>query len=278
MSRNTKTSISACLVSHNDEKLIRRCLESIKDVVDEIIIVHDGPCKDKTLKIAQKYTNKIFIRRFFGFAEPHRIFGFEKATGNWILTIDPDEFLSKELRRNLRKLVKMKSADGYAFIWPIWHPKKNKYLTKNFPYKWALFRKSKMYQLGFPHRHPFTYGKLIYTNLLFEHRPNYFNWTWERLLNRHLKWIKTEAEYLAKDFKEIPKFQVRENEWGFYCRFKRNFPLLAIPISFVEFILGGIKLGVWKEGLNAWNYIFMRAVEQCFLWYYVWRLKHGLRI
>ena len=45
-----KNTISACLVVHNEEKLIGRCLESIKNLVDEIIVVHDGPCQDKTLR------------------------------------------------------------------------------------------------------------------------------------------------------------------------------------------------------------------------------------
>lgn len=278
MSKVAKNSISACLVVHNEEKLIRRCLESIKDVVDEIIVIHDGPCGDKTLKIARKYTNNIFVYPFVGVAEPHRVFGYKKAIGNWILSIDADEFLSEELRKNLRKLVKTKGADAYTFIWPIWRPEKKKYLTKNSPHKWALFRKSKMYFLGFPNQHPFTYGKLVYTNLLFEHRPDYFQWTWEQFLNKHLKWTKMQARYLVKDFKNIPKFQVKEKDWNFYYQFKRKFPLLAIPISSAEFILGGIRLGFWKEGFSAWRSTIIRITRECLLWYYVWKLKHGFRI
>jgi Glycosyltransferases involved in cell wall biogenesis len=64
-----RNKISACIVVYNEEKVIKRCLDSIKNVVDEIILVHDGPCKDRTLEIAKRYTNKIFIRPHVGMME-----------------------------------------------------------------------------------------------------------------------------------------------------------------------------------------------------------------
>lgn len=45
-------SISACLVVRNEEAVIERCLESLAGVVDEIVLVHDGECEDRTLEIA----------------------------------------------------------------------------------------------------------------------------------------------------------------------------------------------------------------------------------
>ena len=47
--QNDRQTISACLVVYNEEKVIRQCLDSIKGFVDEIILVHDGQCTDKTL-------------------------------------------------------------------------------------------------------------------------------------------------------------------------------------------------------------------------------------
>ena len=54
--------ISACLVVRNEEKIIKKCLDSIKDVVDEIIIVHDGEYNDKTLKICKIILIKFLFR------------------------------------------------------------------------------------------------------------------------------------------------------------------------------------------------------------------------
>ena len=91
--------ISACLVVFNEEKLIERCLESLKGAVDEIIIIHDGDCQDNTLKIAATYGAKIYEKPHIGFAEEYRPFAYEQTKNNWILQIDADEFLSDGLKK-----------------------------------------------------------------------------------------------------------------------------------------------------------------------------------
>src|SRR3989344_6516691 len=96
--------ISAMITAFNEEKSIKNCLESIKDVVDEIVVVHCGECKDNTLNIARNYTDKIFIDKDYGVACPNRPFGFSKCTGDWVLQLDADESLSQELQQQLRKL------------------------------------------------------------------------------------------------------------------------------------------------------------------------------
>jgi len=82
--------LSICLVVYNEEKMIRRCLESIKNLADEIIIVLDGESQDKTEAICREYTDKIFIRKHIGFSDPHLPFAFEQAKGDWIMRIDAD--------------------------------------------------------------------------------------------------------------------------------------------------------------------------------------------
>ena len=47
--------ISACVVAHNEEAVIERCLASLDGVVDEIIFVHDGECRDRSLEIAERH-------------------------------------------------------------------------------------------------------------------------------------------------------------------------------------------------------------------------------
>jgi len=95
--------VSACLTVRNEEKHIHKCIESIKDVVDEIIVV-DGYSIDKTVEICKEYTDNIYFQKPQGFVEPDRIFALEKANGNLILVIDAAETLSKELQGNLRHL------------------------------------------------------------------------------------------------------------------------------------------------------------------------------
>ena len=58
-SKKMKNGISAYLVVYHEEKVIERCLKSLVGVVNEIIVIHDGPCLDKTMEIAKKYTNHV---------------------------------------------------------------------------------------------------------------------------------------------------------------------------------------------------------------------------
>lgn len=103
-------SISAYILTKNEEKYIRRCLESIKDVVDEIIIV-DGYSVDKTVEICKEYTDKIYLHKFSGSFAEERTFAVGKTKYEWVLQIDADETLSEKLRNVLRNLT---GYIGYA--------------------------------------------------------------------------------------------------------------------------------------------------------------------
>jgi glycosyltransferase involved in cell wall biosynthesis len=111
--------ISAVVSAFNEEKNIERCLKSLR-FTDEIVVV-DNSSTDDTVKIAKKYTNKIFSQK----NEPSLIdiqknFGFEKASGDWILSVDADEEVSPELTREIKEVIKKKNnINGY------WIPRKN---------------------------------------------------------------------------------------------------------------------------------------------------------
>jgi len=115
--------ISALLVVRNEEKSIRQCLENVRDVVDEIIVV-DGKSQDKTVAIASKYTNRIFIREPKGIVEYDRNYMISQINADWILVIDADELLSKSLKDHLRRLAKQTNVDAYVF------PRLNYYLGR----------------------------------------------------------------------------------------------------------------------------------------------------
>ena len=91
--------ISACIISYNEEKKIEDCLKSLLAVADEIIII-DSLSSDNTLKIAEKYTSKIFHQEFLGHIEQKNL-AIEKASHNWIISLDCDERLTEELRQSI---------------------------------------------------------------------------------------------------------------------------------------------------------------------------------
>lgn len=84
--------ISAVLIVKNEEALLSRCLNSVEGV-DEIVIADTGSI-DRTIEIAQKYTDKIYTgKKWEDDFGPCRNYAKSKATGDWILSIDADEIL-----------------------------------------------------------------------------------------------------------------------------------------------------------------------------------------
>ncbi len=102
--------ISALIIARNEEKKIKRCLESIF-FVDEIVVVLDRSF-DRTKKITKAFTDKIF-QGSWEFEGDRRNFGIRKCSYNWILEIDADEIVNSKLRDEIKSKVKNSKYDFY---------------------------------------------------------------------------------------------------------------------------------------------------------------------
>lgn len=92
--------LSVVISTYNEERMIEDCLQSVR-FADEIILV-DNQSTDKTVGIAKRYTNKIFSRPNNPLMlNLNKNFGFTKATGDWILSLDADERVSEELQAEI---------------------------------------------------------------------------------------------------------------------------------------------------------------------------------
>ena len=90
--------ISLCMIVKNEEKVLARCLDSIADLMEEIIIVDTGSTDD-TKKIAAKYTEHIYDFEWIDDFSAARNFSFSKATKDYIYVADADEVLDEENRQ-----------------------------------------------------------------------------------------------------------------------------------------------------------------------------------
>ena len=97
--------ISLCMIVKNEEDTLARCLESVKRIVDEIIIVDTGST-DKTKEIAGIYTDKIFDFEWIDDFSAARNFSFEKASMAYILWLDADDVILHEDQIKFEKLKK----------------------------------------------------------------------------------------------------------------------------------------------------------------------------
>lgn len=92
------------MIIKNEEEYLPNCLESIKNLVDEIIIVDTGS-NDNSINIAKKYTKKVFEITFKNDFSEARNFALEQAEGDWILVIDADEQFTPDEFEKLRTLL-----------------------------------------------------------------------------------------------------------------------------------------------------------------------------
>ncbi len=97
------TTISLCMIVKDEESVLRRCLDSVKDIVDEIIIVDTGST-DNTKKIAKDFTDKIFDYSWIDDFSAARNYSYSKATMNYILWLDADDVVLEEDRVKLKLL------------------------------------------------------------------------------------------------------------------------------------------------------------------------------
>lgn len=95
--------ISLCMIVKNEEKVLDRCLTSIADLMDEIIIVDTGST-DRTKEIARNYTDQIYDFEWIDDFSAARNFAFSKATKEYIYSADADEVLDEENRQKFRLL------------------------------------------------------------------------------------------------------------------------------------------------------------------------------
>lgn len=94
--------LSLCMIVKNEEESLARCLESVKGIVDEIVIVDTGS-SDKTKEIAAQYTDMIYDFTWINDFSAARNFSYEKATKEYIMWLDADDIILPEDQAKLLK-------------------------------------------------------------------------------------------------------------------------------------------------------------------------------
>lgn len=103
--------ISACIITYNEASNITRCIEALKGVVDEILIV-DSFSTDNTVAIAEQAGARVIQRAFKGYGD-QKHFAELQAVNHWVLSVDADEVVSPELGRAIKEVKKSPAFDAY---------------------------------------------------------------------------------------------------------------------------------------------------------------------
>lgn len=103
--------ISVTIITYNEEAHISRCLDSVSDVADEILVV-DSHSTDRTCEIAGSHGAKIINNDFEGHIQ-QKNFAVDQAKYDFILSLDADEALSVDLIQSILKVKNQQSSDAY---------------------------------------------------------------------------------------------------------------------------------------------------------------------
>lgn len=182
--------LSVIVIAKDEESMIEACLESVK-WTDEIIVVDNGS-KDGTLKIAKKYTDKIFQMDARDFAEV-RNFAMDKAKGEWVLYVDADERVLEPLKKEIEVMISFADFSAYAIsrkniifgtevkygpFWPDWVIR--------------LLKKSDFEEwIGKVHEYPKFKGKLGYSKNSLLHLTHR---NLDQIILKSLEWSKIDAK------------------------------------------------------------------------------------
>lgn len=185
--------ISAVVIAKNAEKLIVDCLESIK-FCDEVIVIDSGS-KDKTVQIAKRMGARIFEISNSDFSEMRNL-GLQKAVGEWILYVDTDERINKELESDIKNQISKNQNEYSAF----------RIKRKNFYYgnhEWPyieklerLFKKEKLKGwYGKIHESPSVDGKIGIVDGFLLH---YTHQNLSSMVDKTMEWSEVEADLRFK--------------------------------------------------------------------------------
>ena len=191
-----KPKISVALATFNEEKNLPVCLDSVKGLAEEIVVV-DGGSTDKTVEIAQKHGAKVIATTNKPIFHINKQMAIDACRGDWILQLDADEQVTPALHKEILETVAITRLDGF------WLPRKNyflgRYLTKGgqYPdYTLRLYRRGKgRLPCKSVHEQAVVEGKAGYlkNDLLHNADP-----TFKRYLERNSRYINLIVEELRQ--------------------------------------------------------------------------------
>lgn len=163
--------ISLCMIVKSEEQVLARCLSSIQEIVDEIIIVDTGST-DRTKEIAASYTKAIYNFEWSDDFSEARNFSFSKATKDYILWLDADDVLEKDEHEKfmmLKNELQRKDIDSVMMDYhvafdengrPTSSLKRNRLIKRSRQFRWV----------GAVHEYLAVHGRVIQSDIAITHR------------------------------------------------------------------------------------------------------------
>lgn len=166
------STISLCMIVKNEEEVLQRCIDSVHDLVDELIIVDTGS-DDSTIEIAKKITDKVFSYAWNDDFSSARNYAFSFATMDYVMWLDADDVISETDRKQFLEL-KQSLNDSVDMVMMKYHTAFDEDGKPSFTYnRERLLKRSMNFQWeGVIHEAITPRGHVIYSDVAITHRKN----------------------------------------------------------------------------------------------------------
>ncbi len=204
----TWPTISLCMIVKNEEQFLAQCLESVREFVDEMVIVDTGS-SDRTVEIAREYGAKVYFHEWQHSFSEARNYSLQFVTSEWVLQLDADEKLEKDDIPLLKKVISDPHVN--AVFMPILNDLPESGISKHyFP---RLYRHTSAHYEGIVHNQLLFTGKSVSAEIRIYHYG--YNLTPEQMARKN----KRSAQLLETQLKENPDFLFA---WHNLIRIHRN--------------------------------------------------------
>ena len=195
--------LSLCMIVRDEEAVLARCLDCMKHIADEIIIIDTGS-EDRTKEIARQYTELIYDFPWTDNFSEARNFAFSKATQEYQMWLDADDIIDNENQQKLLALKQNLTADVVMMPYHIaFDEQENPTYTY---YRERLLKRSRNFRWqGAVHEAIAPSGEVIYSDIAVQHRKLHVNdpdrnlHIFEKLLSEHISLCTREKFYYANE-------------------------------------------------------------------------------
>jgi len=243
-----KLPLSVAIITYNEEDRIGNTLDAVKDIAKEIVVV-DSHSSDRTREIAESYGAKVYIEDWKGYAEQKNS-ALKKCSQEWILFLDADEVVSKELKHSIAEALSSGRAEGFYIN------RKTYYLGKFLEHIW---QPDWVLRLVSRNANPKWVGGSVHERLEIEGRVDrlkgyLYHYTYRSLYDhfqKSVRYAKLSAEDMFKSGKGFRLSKLIFNPlWAFFKQY---------------FLKGGFRDGI--RGLSvSMSYLFSTFLKYMFLW------------
>ncbi len=243
-------SLSVAIIAKNEESNLQGCLDSLKSLSDDVVVVIDSSSTDKTELIARNNNCQVFIRQFDNFAS-QKNFAVSKCQNEWIFAIDADERVSPQLALEISEAIGDLTNDAYRI------PRNNYFFgrlvrhtnwsSKDDTHVW-LFKKSVSSWIGEVHEEVEVKGKIA-----------------------NLKNPKIHNAYVS-----VEQFVQKMNQYTSHESHGRDFRYLHLLFDpAVEFIRRYIVHLGFLDGFTGLTLSYLMAIYKLVVLVKVWQIKNG---